>query len=127
MTSDGKLGLGTTNPLRKSFTIKRAFKKFLKSKNIDSLRAVEKCKQHPAKMWVLKKGIMFPLLKSKKTNVPMHSKQYQDLPEIYVQNASLEIAWTKVLYKKNPCYIDVGYFTFSAHSQLICEYVVNGY
>ena len=28
---------------------------------------------------------------------PWHSSQYQTLPEIYVQNASLEIAWTKVV------------------------------
>jgi CMP-N-acetylneuraminic acid synthetase len=30
-------------------------------------------------------------------NQPWHSSQYQTLPEIYVQNASLEIAWTKVV------------------------------
>jgi len=28
---------------------------------------------------------------------PWHSSQYAALPEIYVQNASLEIAWTKVV------------------------------
>ena len=28
---------------------------------------------------------------------PWHSSQYQALPEVYVQNASLEIAWTRVV------------------------------
>jgi N-acylneuraminate cytidylyltransferase len=29
--------------------------------------------------------------------VPYHSSQYQALPPVYVQNSSLEIAWTRVL------------------------------
>ena len=28
---------------------------------------------------------------------PWHSSQYPSLPEVYVQNASLEIAWTRVV------------------------------
>jgi len=28
--------------------------------------------------------------------VPLHSRQYQALPEVYVQDSSLEIAWTRV-------------------------------
>jgi N-acylneuraminate cytidylyltransferase len=31
---------------------------------------------------------------------PWHSSQYQSLPEVYVQNASLEIAWTRVVLKE---------------------------
>ena len=30
---------------------------------------------------------------------PWHSSQYPSLPEIYVQNASLEIAWTRVVFE----------------------------
>ncbi|SVD51566.1 uncharacterized protein METZ01_LOCUS404420, partial [marine metagenome] len=30
---------------------------------------------------------------------PLHSSQYPSLPEVYVQNASLEIAHTRVVYK----------------------------
>lgn len=92
--------LRPTNPLRTTKTIKNAWRKFLKNKNYDSLRAVEKCTQHPGKMWVVKKGVMKPLLKNKNEKVPYHSRQYIDLPKIYVQNASLEIAWTKVLNRK---------------------------
>jgi len=31
---------------------------------------------------------------------PWHSRQYQTLPPVYVQNASLEIAWTRVVTQK---------------------------
>jgi N-acylneuraminate cytidylyltransferase len=31
---------------------------------------------------------------------PWHSSQYQALPEVYVQNASLEIAWTRVVFEE---------------------------
>ncbi len=31
---------------------------------------------------------------------PWHSSPYQALPEIYVQNASLEIAWSHVVFEK---------------------------
>ena len=30
--------------------------------------------------------------------IPWHSSQYSALPEIYIQNASLEICWTKTIF-----------------------------
>jgi CMP-N-acetylneuraminic acid synthetase len=39
---------------------------------------------------------MMPLLPLGPPEIPWHSTPYQALPEIYVQNASLEIAWTRV-------------------------------
>jgi len=41
---------------------------------------------------------MSPLLPNAPGKQPWHSSQYQALPEIYVQNASLEIAWTRVVH-----------------------------
>ena len=64
----------------------------------DSLRAVEKCKQHPGKMWVIRGNRMLPLLPLSPEEQPWHSSQYQSLPEVYVQNASLEIARTDVVF-----------------------------
>ena len=40
---------------------------------------------------------MRPLLEQPTEGVPLHSSQYQALPPVYVQNSSLEIAWTRVL------------------------------
>ena len=89
--------LRPTSPFRKKSTIKRAFSLFLKSKNIDSLRAVELCSQHPGKMWQLNKKFISPIFKNQDKNNPFHNRQYADLPKVYVQNASLEIAWTHCL------------------------------
>lgn len=40
---------------------------------------------------------MLPLLPLSPAEQPWHSSQYQALPEVYVQNASLEIAWSRVV------------------------------
>ena len=43
---------------------------------------------------------MMPLLPLSPPEQPWHSSQYQSLPEVYVQNASLEIAWTRVVFEE---------------------------
>ncbi len=89
--------LRPTNPFRRADTIRRAWEQFISQEGVDSLRAVEKCKQHPGKMWVVRGDRMVPLLPLTPPDQPWHSCQYQALPEVYVQNASLEIAWTRVV------------------------------
>ena len=92
--------LRPTSPFRNADTIKRAWEQFKKNEKVDSLRAVEKCSQHPGKMWILNDNTMQPLYPFSINNTPWHSNQYNVLPEIFVQNASLEIAWTKTIYDK---------------------------
>lgn len=87
--------LRPTSPFRSSHTINRAVNEFLTYKNIDSLRAVEKCSQHPGKMWVKQNKTIQPLMPFTIDDTPWHSSQYAALPEILIQNASLEICWTK--------------------------------
>jgi CMP-N,N'-diacetyllegionaminic acid synthase len=89
-----------TSPFRLPQTIRRAWDTFLAEDGVDSLRAVEKCKQHPGKMWVVKGKRMYPLLPFGQEQHPWHSSSTQSLPLIYVQNASLEIAWTHVALEK---------------------------
>ncbi len=91
--------LRPTSPFRKAETIRRAWDEFLAEEGVDSLRAVEKCRQHPAKMWVVRRQRMMPLIPFGPVEQPWHSSQYPTLPEIYVQNASLEIAWSRVVYE----------------------------
>jgi CMP-N-acetylneuraminic acid synthetase len=92
--------LRPTSPFRLPETIRRAWQAFLAEEGVDSLRAVEKCQQHPGKMWVIRGKRMMPLLPLSPPEQPWHSSQYQVLPEVYVQNASLEIAWTWVVLKE---------------------------
>lgn len=86
-----------TSPFRGAETIRRAFEELMDRKEADSIRAVELCRQHPGKMWTLEGELMEPLLPQPEEGVPTHSRQYQDLPEVYVQNSSLEIAWTRAV------------------------------
>lgn len=89
--------LRPTSPFRRGETIRRAWSLFTGESGAHSLRAVEKVAQHPAKMWVVRGGRLLPLIPFSPADRPWHSAQYQALPEVYVQNASLEIAWTRVV------------------------------
>jgi len=93
--------LRPTSPFRRADTIRRAWQEFLAEAGVDSLRAVEKCQQHPGKMWVVRGRRLLPLLPLSPPQQPWHSSQYQSLPEVYVQNASLEIAWTRVVFERH--------------------------
>lgn len=92
--------LRPTSPFRQAATIQRAWRQFAGSPGVDSLRAVEKCKQHPGKMWVVRGERMTPLMPLWPTSQPWHSSQYQALPEVYVQNGSLELAWSRVVFEQ---------------------------
>jgi N-acylneuraminate cytidylyltransferase len=96
--------LRPTSPFRTADTIMLAMEKFLyhvcNRNDIDSLRAVQECSQHPCKMWKVGKVHMKPLVSRWLRGSPMHSNPTQVLPKVYVQNASLEIAWTKTVLAK---------------------------
>lgn len=88
--------LRPTSPFRTADTLRKGAKAFLGALSADSVRAVEKVSQHPGKMWTwegLGYGIQ-PLLNKQQQGVPWHSSPTQSLPDYYVQNSSLEIAWT---------------------------------
>lgn len=88
--------LRPTSPFRLPQTIKRAWQAFSCDPRADSLRAIEKCKQHPGKMWVIRGNRMLPVIPFANGTTPWHSSQYAALPEIYAQDASLEIAWSHI-------------------------------
>src|SRR5687768_2229827 len=92
--------LRPTSPFRKAETIRRAWRVFLEAEGADSLRAVERCGQHPGKMWIVRQKRMMPLLPYGPAELPWHSSQYHALPEVFVQNASLEIAWSRVVFEE---------------------------
>jgi len=110
--------LRPTSPFRTADTIRRAWRLFTAQDGVDSLRAIEKCAQHPGKMWVVRGERMLPLLPFESAagsspanpagrGVPWHSTPYQALPPVYVQNASLEMAWTRVVLEQHSLAGDV--------------------
>lgn len=90
--------LRPTSPLRTPTSIRTAVQQLLDDPTADSLRAVEPCRQHPGKMWVLTgNNRMEPLLPQPEESQPWHSSPYQALPVVHVQNAALEVAWVRTV------------------------------
>lgn len=84
-----------TSPFRSSGALRSAFDRLLAVEDAHSIRAVTKVREHPGKMWVVEGQLIRPLLEQG-DGTPMHSTPYQALPEVWIQNSSLEIAWSRV-------------------------------
>jgi len=97
--------LRPTSPFRTAETIKRGWREFQDKQPCHSMRAVEPVRQHPYKMWeVISQKAMYPFMDQfvgrESDGPPMHSRPTQTLPKVYIQNASLEIAWTATIREK---------------------------
>jgi CMP-N,N'-diacetyllegionaminic acid synthase len=115
--------LRPTSPFRGAETIRRAWDLFIaQDPPADSIRAVELTRQHPGKMWVLDGDLMRPLLDQTPGEVPTHSRQYKSLPEVYVQNSSLEIAWTRITTDGEIAGLRVMPFFTEGHEGLTIDY-----
>jgi len=85
--------LNPTRPFREISFIQRNLEKFLNNDKYDSARAVQLCKEHPGKMWTVDDdNFLNPLDLNLNFEYEMHEAQYQDLPKVYIQTSSLEIA-----------------------------------
>ncbi len=94
--------LRPTSPFRRIDTLKRAYAEFLDTTvEKHSIRAVQLVTEHPGKMWTIEDNLLKPLLAQDGMEVPWHARQYQDLPKVYVQNSSLEIAHTFCVTEHN--------------------------
>ena len=96
--------LRPTSPLRRPQTISSAFKLFNSDESIQSLRAIRPVKEHPNKMWQKSEGKkIVPLMPSinETTSVESHSSPFQTLPQIFVQDASLEFCRVWVARRLN--------------------------
>ena len=70
---------------------------FMAVPDADSLRAVRPVREHPGKMWRVTGDVMEPYLPQVPGEVPTHSRQTAALEPLYVQDSSLEIAWTRIV------------------------------
>lgn len=84
-----------TSPFRGADVLRTAFERLLVVEDADSIRAVRKVREHPGKMWLAEGRLIRPLL-DQGEGTPMHSTPYQALPEVWIQDSSLEIAWSRV-------------------------------
>jgi CMP-N-acetylneuraminic acid synthetase len=92
--------LRPTSPFRTAATIRRAYERF-QTQEVHSMRAVQPVKEHPFKMWMQQGGAGHPITPlaslQREDGTPLHSVPTQTLPPVYVQNASLEMAWSYVI------------------------------
>lgn len=97
--------LRPTSPFRSADTIRAAWAHLQHhgSWAVDSLRAVEPAKQHPLKMWVTAGALIQPFADwiqyqhEPHPLAPVHSQPTQLLFPVLAQNASLEMAWSRVV------------------------------
>jgi CMP-N,N'-diacetyllegionaminic acid synthase len=95
--------LRPTSPFRSAQTLRRGWSRLLElGDRADSIRAVQRCRQHPAKMWRIEGELMYPVLARPNEGTPWHSMQTQTLPEVWTQDSSLEMAWRRVLEGGRP-------------------------
>lgn len=90
--------LRPTSPFRTADTIRRAYARF-QTQEVHSMRAVQPVKEHPGKMWTWKGNghPIVPALNGTVDGTPWHSMPTQSLMPMFVQNASLEMAWSWVV------------------------------
>lgn len=94
--------LRPTNPLRTPSTLRSAMQTFKESPWADSLRAMEITQIHPGKMWRVSKQMeATPYLDQSGELIPTHNRPTQSLEELWIQNASLEIARLKSVLESN--------------------------
>jgi CMP-N,N'-diacetyllegionaminic acid synthase len=112
--------LRPTSPFRRGATIERAWTSF--GDHCDSVRAVRRVREHPGKMWVRDGEYIRPLLPQPAGEVPTHSRQTASLPEVWVQDSSLEIAWTRIVADGEIAGRDVVPFFPEGHEGFSIDY-----
>ncbi|MBE3128769.1 MAG: acylneuraminate cytidylyltransferase family protein [Actinobacteria bacterium] len=90
-----------TSPFRKAESIDKAIEEMLKNPEVDSLRSIRLCSEHPYKMWIIEKGYLKPFMREKNMNI--HTLSYQLLPTVFIQNANIYITKPSTIKnKKSP-------------------------
>ena len=88
-----------TLPIRNVKLIDKAIKKFVDSKNYDSLRSLSIAKETPFKMWFKFKKLIKPVVSLKKIK-ESHSVPRQILPVSYWQNGYVDIIKASTIIKE---------------------------
>jgi N-acylneuraminate cytidylyltransferase len=112
--------LRPTSPFRRGETINRAWERF--GEHCSSVRAVRKVREHPGKMWVRDGDYIRPLMPQTPGETPTHSRQTAALPEVWVQDSSLEIAWTRIVADGEIAGPDVVPFFPEGHEGFSIDY-----
>ncbi|MEW6748388.1 MAG: acylneuraminate cytidylyltransferase family protein [Candidatus Micrarchaeota archaeon] len=89
-----------TSPFRTTKTIDRAIEMLIAHPEADSVRSVRLCKEHPYKMWRIEGGELKHLIPEDQKPDQAHTLSYQVLPEVYVNNASIDVTKPSTVFGK---------------------------
>lgn len=89
-----------TSPFRTSISIDKAIELMLANPDADSVRSVRLCKEHPYKMWIVEGDRLRPFVPWNKKPKDAHTMAYHLLPEVYVNNASIDVTKPKTIFEK---------------------------
>ena len=126
--------LRPTNPLRSVTSLLAARDAFEANPSVDSLRAMQRVREHPGKMWVKQEnGLVHPFLRQVELTLPTHSSPTQMLESIYIQNASLEVFKAKLVLDTSTITGDLilpfempGYESFDLNTQFDWDFLIYG-
>ncbi|CEG13784.1 conserved hypothetical protein [groundwater metagenome] len=91
-----------TSPFRKSETVDKAIELLLKHPEVDSVRSVRLCSEHPHKMWTIgDNGNLKSFVPLDQKLPEAHTLSYQLLPKVYIQNASIDVTKPSNIWEKN--------------------------
>jgi N-acylneuraminate cytidylyltransferase len=90
-----------TSPFRKSESVDKAIELLINNPQADSVRSVRLCSEHPHKMWSIKDGRLYSLIPLQEKLAQAHTLSYHLLPEVYVQNAAIDVTKPATIYEKD--------------------------
>ena len=73
----------------------------MKNPKADSLRSVRLCSEHPYKMWQIKGKRLNHFVSLRLKPKESHTWSYQILPNVYIQNAAIDVTKPQTIWKKN--------------------------
>jgi len=91
-----------TSPFRKTESVDKAIELLLSDPQADSVRSVRLCSEHPHKMWTVdkEKNRLNSFVPLKQKLPQAHTLSYQLLPQVYIQNACIDVTRPSVIFNK---------------------------
>lgn len=90
-----------TSPLRTAGSVDRAVKLMIDHPEADAVRSVRPCSEHPFKMWTLEGKWLEHFIPADRKPAQAHTLSYQVLPQVYIQNAAIDVTKPSTIWKKS--------------------------
>jgi CMP-N-acetylneuraminic acid synthetase len=93
--------LFATAPFRSTKSVDKAITLLLDNPEADSVRSVKLCSEHPHKMWQIDGERLKSLIPVDQKQKEAHTLSYQILPEVYIQNAAIDVTKPDNVWEKD--------------------------